>query len=243
MAVSPTLSFCIPALNEEVRIGRCVRSIKSELLRAGLVLCKDAEIIVVDNGSTDSTAYVAAVNGARVVSEPHRGLLRARNAGYHASKGRLIANIDADCLLRPGWIDRALYAFRDSNITAVSGPYRYYDLPIGKYAAGSVFGVYGALNRCGMATMMGGNSVIRRDVLEAIGGYNTDIEFWGEDTWTAVQCSKYGKVKFDLGLVVDSSGRRLVQDGYFKTFGRYLLNHFAIRVRGSPANTVHREVR
>ena len=237
------ISFVIPALNEEIRIGRCVRSIKAELLRAGMVLGEDAEIIVVDNGSTDATANVAAVNGAKVVYEPVRGLLKARDAGYRASIGQLVANIDADCMLRPGWMSACMSALSDHKVAAVSGPYRYYDLPIGKYIAGSVFGVYGALNRCGMSTMMGGNSVIRRDVLDAIGGYATSIQFWGEDTFTALACSAHGKVKFDLGLVVDSSGRRLAQEGYFKTFGRYLLNHFAIRVWGSPANTVHREVR
>ena len=237
------ISFVIPALNEEIRIGRCVRSIKTEILRAGMVLGRDTEIIVVDNGSTDYTSFVAIVNGAKVLYEPNRGLLRARNAGYHASNGRLIANIDADCLLRPGWMSACMSALADQKVSAVSGPYRYFDLPIGRYFAGSVFGLYGALNYCGMATMMGGNSVIRREVLDAIGGYDVSLEFWGEDTWTALACSKQGKVKFDLGLVVDSSGRRLAQDGYFKTFGLYLLNHFAIRVRGSPANTVHREVR
>jgi len=236
------LSFVIPALNEEIRIGRCVRSIKTELLRAGLVLGRDAEIIVVDNGSDDATSLVAQVHGATVVYEPRRGLMRARQTGYEHANSDLIANIDADCMLRSGWIERALYAFRDSSITAVSGPYRYYDLPTGKYAAGAVFGLYAALNCCGMATMMGGNSVIRREVLEAIGGYDVSIPFWGEDSWTAIACSKYGKVKFDLGLVVDSSGRRFAQDGYFKTFGRYILNHFAVRFSGAPAKTTYRAV-
>ena len=237
------ISFVCPALNEELRIGRCVRSIKSELLRAGLVLGRDAEIIVVDNGSTDATANVAAVNGAKVIYEPNRGLLRARNVGYRISKGRLIANVDADCLLRSGWIDRALYAFRDSSIAAVSGPYRYYDLPVGKYFAASVFALYGVLNRCGMATMMGGNSVIRRDVLDATGGYDTSIEFFGEDTWTALACSKYGKVKFDLNLVVDSSGRRLVADGYLQTFGRYVYSHLYYRWLGRAPDFKHVDYR
>lgn len=238
------LSFVIPARNEEIRIGRCISSIKKELNHSWLVLGHDAEIIVVDNGSTDATALVATVKGARVVYEPRRGVQRAKQTGLeHAKSRHLIANIDADCMLRPGWIDRCLVNFTDQEIIALSGPYWYFDLPLGKYLAGIVFRIYGALNRCGMATMMGGNSVFRRSALDAIGGYNTDLEFWGEDTWTAVQCSKHGKVKFDLSLLVDSSGRRLAQEGYFKTFGRYLLNHFAVRVWGFPANTVCREVR
>jgi len=238
----PGISFCIPALDEEILIGRCVRSIHDEIIRAGMVLGRDAEIIVVDNGSTDATSFVAEINGAKVVYEPRRGLLRAKQTGYEASHYQLIAFIDADCMLRSGWIDQALYAFRDSRIAAISGPYRYYDLPFGKYVAATVFAIYGALSHI-TPTMMGGNSVLRRDVIDSFGGFDTSIQFWSEDTFTAMACSKRGKVRFDLRLIVDSSGRRLAVDGYIKTFVTYVYSHLVFRFTGRAPAFGHKDHR
>jgi glucosyl-3-phosphoglycerate synthase len=61
-----TVSVCLPARDEEATIGAIVASVRAELVeRAGLV----DEIVVVDDGSTDSTACVARDAGARVVAE------------------------------------------------------------------------------------------------------------------------------------------------------------------------------
>ncbi|HZH29182.1 MAG TPA: glycosyltransferase family 2 protein [Pyrinomonadaceae bacterium] len=80
---SPTharVSVVIPALNEEETIGAVVRAVPGEIA---------AEVIVVDNGSDDSTAERAREAGARVVSEPRRGYGRACRAGALA--------VAADC--------------------------------------------------------------------------------------------------------------------------------------------------
>ncbi len=76
MKNAPPVSVIIPALNEEEPIGAVVR----ECFATGL----PAEVIVVDNGSTDRTAERAQTAGARVVSEPNRGYGRACAAGIAA---------------------------------------------------------------------------------------------------------------------------------------------------------------
>jgi glycosyltransferase involved in cell wall biosynthesis len=70
------VSVVIPALNEEAAIGGVVREIPRHLVD---------EIIVVDNGSTDRTAEIAAAAGARVVREPTRGYGAACLAGALAA--------------------------------------------------------------------------------------------------------------------------------------------------------------
>ncbi len=236
------ISFVIPALNEEKLIGNCIRSISREIEAYGV----NGEIIVVDNASTDNTTKVALESGANfVVLEGRRGILYAKQAGLSCASYDLIAFIDADCTLRRGWMRRVIKDFAAPEVLAVSGPYRYHDVSrLGRLAADTVFSVYGLVSHF-MAMMMGGNSVLRRDVLWAFGGLNNPaITFWGDDTWIAIQVAKLGKrPKFDLRMTVNSSGRRLIADGYLKTFARYIKNDFAIRMRGEPATVGHREVR
>ena len=99
------LSFIVPAYNEEDLIGKCLESIlKQAASRLG-----DIEIIVVNNASTDKTREIAlSFPGVIVVDEPQKGIVHARHAGFLASSGDLIANIDADTMLTPGWINKIL---------------------------------------------------------------------------------------------------------------------------------------
>lgn len=70
------VSVVIPALNEEAAVGGVVREVPRALVH---------EVIVVDNGSTDRTAEMAAAAGARVVREPRRGYGAACRAGALAA--------------------------------------------------------------------------------------------------------------------------------------------------------------
>lgn len=232
------ISFIIPALNEELLIGRCIKSIKAEIKRSYI----NAEIIVVDNGSTDATPFVAAVKGATVVKEPHRGIVHAKAKGLAESRYHLVAFIDADCMLREGWIGRVIDQFADIYLVGLSGPYRYYDLRFGRHAANSVFALYKLASRV-MPIMIGGNVVARRSAIEKIGGLDTSFTFWGEDTKLAIELAKVGKVKFDFGLRVDSSGRRLIEQGYVSTLWSYLLNTFSVRFFGRAALDRHEDFR
>jgi glycosyltransferase involved in cell wall biosynthesis len=111
------LSFVIPAYNEEALLGPCLHSIMAQLAQERV----DAEIIVVNNASTDRTrAVAAAFPGVRLIDEPRRGLVRARQAGFVAATGELIANLDADTRLTPGWLAQVSTRFRrDPALTPV----------------------------------------------------------------------------------------------------------------------------
>lgn len=111
----PTVSVVIPAYNEERIIGRCLRALLAQTDQPD-------EIIVVDNASTDQTADIAArFPGVRVVTELRQGITFARQAGFDAAMGDVIARIDADSIVRPDWIAGIRADFADSRIDGQGG--------------------------------------------------------------------------------------------------------------------------
>jgi glycosyltransferase involved in cell wall biosynthesis len=224
------VSFVVPAYNEEALIGSCLAAITAEVSRTG---CR-AEIIVVNNGSSDATRQIAsAIAGVKVIDEPERGLVQARRAGCLAAEGEYIANIDADTVLAEGWLRTALAAFAHSpDLVALSGPHIHYDLPTPArlVAAGFYRGVYivHLLSRVvagAGSVMQGGNFIVSRSALESAGGFNPDFRFYGEDAELARRLAKVGKVKFTFALRAFSSGRRIAGEGLFRVLFRYTANY------------------
>ena len=81
-----------------------------------------ADIVIVNNGPhMEDVTEVAQRHDARVVSESRRGVSRARNAGVHAAKGRILAFLDDDSVADPNWLPLLLAPFRDPQVLAVAG--------------------------------------------------------------------------------------------------------------------------
>ena len=92
-------SVIIPIYNVEEYLGRCLDSIKAQTFQ-------DFELILVDDGSTDSCPaicdeYVKNDSRARVIHKPNGGLISARNTGLFASHGDYILYIDGDDWAKP----------------------------------------------------------------------------------------------------------------------------------------------
>lgn len=241
------VSFVIPAYNEEQHIAACIASIRAEMSRTS----NDAEIIVVNNASTDGTRAAAEAAGARVVDESRKGITRARQTGFEHSSGELIANIDADVRIPSGWLDTVIARFvRDPQLVALSGPFIYHDLSLltrllacAFYAAGLAAVRLVRLATGRGAMLQGGNFVLRRDALEHIGGFDTTIEFYGEDTDIAQRMATQGRVVWTFALPVSASGRRLAHEGALRTALRYALNFFSVSLRGKPLHRTHEDIR
>ena len=89
---SQTVAVVLPCLDERDAVGLCVRQARDALAAGGL----DGEVIVVDNGSTDGSAEVAAAAGARVITEPRRGYGRALRTGFERADADIVVMADAD---------------------------------------------------------------------------------------------------------------------------------------------------
>ncbi|HTX53816.1 MAG TPA: galactosyltransferase-related protein [Candidatus Baltobacteraceae bacterium] len=91
--------------------------------------------------------------------------------------------------------------------------------------------------------VQGGNFVCRRTALQQVGGFDTRIQFYGEDTDIAQRLHPLGKVKFTFGLPIYASGRRLVKEGVLMTGLRYSVNYVWVVVFGRPFTHVSRDIR
>lgn len=86
------LSVILPCLNEEQALGLCLEKIKEVIEKGNL----DAEIIVVDNGSTDYSCKVAMEKQVRLVHEQERGYGAACLKGFATAKGKFLFLADSD---------------------------------------------------------------------------------------------------------------------------------------------------
>lgn len=235
------ISLIIPAYNEEKYIGDCLRSVITN--RTDDII----EIIVIDNASTDGTAAIAQkFPGVRVVHEPEKGLTRARQRGLLESKGDLVAYLDADTRMPYGWAAIAEREFsRDPNMVCLSGPFHYFDLPpIKKFFAEAMWTVTAPITYRLMGFMvLGANFIAKRTALEKIGGFDTSISFYGEDTNIALRLSKVGKVRFSMKFFIIGSGRRLMEEGLVRTFWRYAINYLSIAMQQKPYTKEHKNIR
>src|SRR4249920_1850863 len=88
----PEVTILVPALNEEITIGRFVAWCRQGIAASGARV----EILIVDS-STDRTAEIAQAGGARVLKVPRRGLGRAYIDAIPHIRGRFVIMGDADC--------------------------------------------------------------------------------------------------------------------------------------------------
>ena len=99
MTGSATLSIVVPAHNEEQAIGAILDRIlaQTDAIRTAIREIRDVEVIVVNDGSGDRTAEIAAHRGIRVITHEHnRGYGAALKTGIRAAQGDVIGFLDAD---------------------------------------------------------------------------------------------------------------------------------------------------
>lgn len=233
-------SLVIPAYNEEKYIGECLSHVQKNALG------KFFEIIVIDNASTDSTAEIAKkFQEVRIVRENNKGLTHARERGFQEAKGDIIAYIDADTQMPPGWfeiLEREFY--KNPELAILSGPYIYYDLARFQKAfvkfyfffARPFYNLFGYM-------IIGGNFAIKRKVLEKMRGFDTSISFYGEDTDIAKRAHKFGKVKFETKFFMPTSARRLKNQGLIRIAILYVINFFWVAIFGKPITKKYVDIR
>jgi len=169
----PLLSVVIIGRNEGERLERCIQSVQA------MNDPPDMEIIYVDSDSTDGSPERAKALGVKVlVVHPERPAAAiGRNAGWRVAQAPLILFLDGDTILDAEFIKLALSHFDDTRVAVVCGHRREMSPPNSLYQ--SVLDLDWIMPS-GTDTFCGGDVLIRRSVLEEIGGYDPKL-IAGED--------------------------------------------------------------
>ncbi|HEX8206071.1 MAG TPA: glycosyltransferase family A protein [Solirubrobacteraceae bacterium] len=118
-----TVSVVVPVRDGARYLGEALESVAAQTLAAG-------EVIVVDDGSTDDSAAIAAAHGARVVRQPPLGPSAARNRGIEATGGDLVALLDADDRWLPDKLERQTATLRErDDVDVLFGHVRQFRAP------------------------------------------------------------------------------------------------------------------
>lgn len=114
-------SIIIPAYNAEKYLPECLASVDAQIFR-------DYEVVIVDDGSTDETAYIAdtyaeSKKNVSVIHQENKGPLLARRAGLKKAHGQYVVFLDADDCLHPHTLQRVAETISDTGADIVSFRY------------------------------------------------------------------------------------------------------------------------
>lgn len=106
------VSIVVPVLNAPENLERLLTSV------ARVCAGQPYEVLVCDNGSSDGTVEVARRLGARVLSLPGETIAGLRNRGAEVACGSVLAFVDSDCEVLPGWLEAGCLALEAPGVVA-----------------------------------------------------------------------------------------------------------------------------
>jgi rSAM/selenodomain-associated transferase 2 len=204
--MKPEISIIIPALNEEDSIRETLDALRE---------FGDAEIILVDGGSTDATRSIAESYGVRILHAPRGRGAQLQFGGDYAT-GDILWFLHADTSVPPDSIDQIKQALKDPRVAGGNFTIRFDGA---RRAAKFLTWLYPNLRKLGLIY---GDSAIfaRRAVYRKMGGFKTFPIF--EDLDFVERLKKEGAV-VTLPAIVTTSSRRFENKSFLLTFLRWTI--------------------
>lgn len=206
-----SISIVIPAYNEEHHLKACLDAIKKQTV-------KPAEVIVVDNNSTDNTAStVMRYPFVTLLHEKKQGVVFARDRGFNAAKGKIIGRIDADTVLPADWVARVAEFYSDAENTerSLTGGGYPINLRLPHFWGWVQGQIAFRINRVllGHYILFGSNMAIPKRVWQNVKGSVCDDTDVHEDLDLAIHTHRAGyKIVYQESLRVGGVARRLLTD-------------------------------
>ncbi len=211
MVMKPVISVVMPAYNEEKYIEKSLKSLRNQKTKVPY------EIIVCDNNSTDRTVEIAKKYADKVVHEERQGIAFARNTAIAHSKGKYLANVDADTIYPPDYIERIYEIFKTNKYVAFScGKWDYCESKsiikrgLAKFVS-TAYDIYLRLaSMRNTASLPGWSLCTPRWVFDKVGGFDTSGIL--DDAKYSKDVEEFGIKKHFSNIEVHSSARRFTDD-------------------------------
>ena len=187
-------SVIIPCYNVQDKIVNCLQSVLSQSIHSD-----NYEVIVVDDGSTDSTnarimEFTDFTNVVIRSLAKNSGLSSARNVGIRLAKGSILCFLDSDMTVEPTWLQQFQTRLEDKNIVGIIGDCK---LPkdvkpnkLDHYFYSPIRGArqFSEEEALGFQWFLFNNTAVSKFAIDAVGGFNEDfISYGGEDTELAIR--------------------------------------------------------
>lgn len=198
------ISIVIPVYNEKKYIGPCLDNLIKQKEKAD-------EIIIVDNNSTDGTFDIVKKYPVKIIKEDQQGITYARNRGFNAAKGDIIARSDADTIVPRDWIKQIKADFQNNSIDALGGTCVFYDSPLQTTLIVDAYIDFMKIVQNGKDTLNGFNFALTKKIWQKVkNDVCLDNSKVHEDIDLAIHIAKIGgKIMIDKSLVVKISSRRI----------------------------------
>ena len=198
----PSVSVIVPVLNGAATIGDMLRALTEQS-----PVPAELEIIIVDNGSTDTTLeIVRSYPRVTLLNESRRGPAAARNKGLHHASGDIILHCDADTLPTRRWIAELGSCFDDLSVNLAAGNTLNFPpaTPAERYLAGSqLYDAETNINRPVLPFVASMNMAVRRSAALAIGGWNEEMMTSEDVDFSTRLLEKYpGRISYAPGAVL-----------------------------------------
>lgn len=198
-------SIIVPAYNEEKCLANCLKSIFKQNFP------KDQyEVIVVNNASTDKTYEIANKFPVKIINEPKKGIIFAKQAGCLKAKGDIIAITDADTQVPQFWLSHIYDVLSANKYIAITGPA--VPQPVTWWSKIFYFSCIKILlflaKKDIVITMHGQNVAFWKKYFLRFGGFNTRLSVGEDELGLLAKLKKFGKVHYSSKLRVKTSARR-----------------------------------
>ena len=203
----------IPALNEEHALAATLDALKAQSMPPG-------QIVIADAGSADRTAEIGRANGCRIVAGGLPGV--GRNNGAREADAEWVLFLDADVIVPPEGIEQAVTRAEEERLDALSCWFvpdiTEWRMRFTHWLTATYFRISSRLR---WPHSIGGFLLVRREVHEAIGGFDESV-LVAEDQDYVLRINRVGRYAFVRQPTVVISARRFRDEGFFRASVRWI---------------------